>query len=180
MKQNIVLFSGAKKPLHFREMVSELENIGASLDISKYNLWYGGGQEGLMPVIPRAFHERGGSVFSVDWIQFVNQFGSAEFANNMILETFEERQKILITKGDVYLCLPGGVGTLSELCDVLVHNDVQKQNKTIILFSHGHFFQKIYEFLLEKAKEGFIKPSLLENVMLFTTAEEVIQFFNHE
>ena len=131
-----------------------------------------------MSVIPRTFHENGGNVFSVDWKLFINKYGSASFGTNYEMDTFEERQKELISKGDVYLCLPGGVGTLSELFDVLVFNDVHKKNKKIVLFSYHYFFHEIQQFLQEKTKQGFIKAKNLDNIFVFEKSSDIIDFLN--
>lgn len=175
---NLVIFSGSNKPIYYEEIKKELICIANQIDKTKFDIWYGGGEEGIMSVIPRTFHENGGKVFSVDWKFFINKYGSASFGTNYALDTFEQRQKELISKGDVYLCLPGGVGTLSELFDVLVFNDVHKKNKKVVLFSYHSFFREIEKFLQEKTKQGFIKANNLENIFVFEKGSEIIDFLN--
>lgn len=175
---NLVIFAGSNKPVYYQHIKKELICIAKGIDKTKFDIWYGGGDEGIMSVIPRTFHEKGGNVFSVDWKVFINKYGSASFGTNYEMDTFEERQKELISKGDVYLCLPGGVGTLSELFDVLVSNDVHKKNKKIVLFSYNSFFSDIQEFLQVKTEQGFIKAKNLDNILIFEKGSEVIDFLN--
>ena len=176
---NLVLFSGSNKPNFFDEIKVELEKIGSNLDAKKFNIWYGGGKEGLMSVLPLSFFHSGGSVSTIDWKYFIERYGSVPFFKNITTETFWERQKKLIQVGDIYLCLPGGVGTLSELFDVLVENDIYRKNKKIILFSYKNFFNDILAFLKEKIEMGFIKERHLENIKIFQTSDEILSFLNN-
>ena len=176
---NLVIFSGSNKPKFFHEIKVELEKIGSNLDTKKYHIWYGGGKEGLMSVLPLSFFHSGGFVSSIDWKYFMERYGSIPFFNNIITETFWERQKKLVQVGDIYLCLPGGVGTLSELFDVLVKNDIYHSNKKIILFSYKKFFHDILVFLKEKIEMGFIKERHLENIKIFQTSDEILSFLNN-
>lgn len=175
---NLVVFSGSNQPNFYDDIKQELEMMAQSIDISKFVIWYGGGEEGIMSVLPSAFHKKGGKVCSIDWEYFVKNYGSASFSTNYVMDTFEKRQASLIQKGDVYLCLPGGVGTLSELFDVLVYNDVHKKDKKIILFSFRDFFHPIQHFLQEKTEQGFIKPRNLKNIIIVTEWKDVIRVLN--
>ena len=174
MTQNLVIFSGSQKPSFFSEIELELTLIANNLDTSLYHVWYGGGESGLMAVIPSLFHHRGGQVSSVDARQFVSKFGVASFGNCWVMETFDERQKTLVNKGDIYLCLPGGIGTLSELLDVLVNNDVNGKELQIIIFSYQDFFKDIIHFIYNNIESGFVRESVLRNITICKTGQQVI------
>ena len=178
-KTNLVVFSGSNKPNFYDDIYLELKNISDNLDVKKYNLWYGGGEAGLMGIIPYNYHLRGGEVFSVDAKQFVDNYGSASFGKTYIMDTFNERQNNLLSKGDIFLCLPGGVGTMSELFDVLVDNDVNKKNSKIIIYSYNNFYKDIIKFIEEKSKEGFIKSDNLDNIQIFSKSEDIFNFLNN-
>ena len=177
-KINLAIFSGSNKPYFYEEIKKDLEIIAYNLNKNKYNIWYGGGESGLMGVIPYNFHQKGGEVFSVDAKQFVEIYGSASFGKTYVMETFNERQQGLLNNGDIFLCLPGGVGTLSELFDVLVNIDVNKRDYKIILYSYKDFYKNIINFLEEKREEGFIKPRVFENIIVYNDANSLIDFFN--
>ena len=63
-KKNLVIFSGANKLINDSKLNSHLIVIANNLDLNKYNVWYGGGNAGIMGVIPKHFHLRGRSFFS--------------------------------------------------------------------------------------------------------------------
>jgi uncharacterized protein (TIGR00730 family) len=177
-KINLAIFSGSNKPSFFEEIKIELEKLAGNLNKDKYNIWYGGGETGLMGIIPYNFHKKGGEVFSVDAKQFVDIYGSANFGTTYVMNTFNERQQGLLNKGDIFLCLPGGVGTLSELFDVLVNIDVNKKDFKIILYSFNDFYKDIINFLNDKHKDGFIKSRVLDNLVIYDNVEDIMEYLN--
>ena len=178
-KINLVIFSGSNKPVFYEEIKKELINIADNLDKCKYNVWYGGGESGLMGIIPYHFDKKNGCVYSVDAKQFVDIFGVASFGTTYVMETFNERQSNLLSKGDIFLCLPGGVGTMSELFDVLVDNDVNKRNASILIYSYNNFYKDIIDFLNNKVEEGFVKKNIFNNLKIFENSKDIINFLHN-
>ena len=175
MKKNIVIFSGSNKPNYFNKIEKDLIIISNNIDVEKYNLYYGGGESGLMGVIPYNFHKRNGKVYGIDAKQFVDKYGKASFGETLVMDTFTERQNVLVSKGDVFLCLPGGIGTISELFDVLVNNDVNDKSFKVILFSHNDFFEDIIKFIHDKINEKFIRVKILNNFVICKSVEQVVK-----
>ena len=175
MKKNIVIFSGSNKPNYFNEIEKDLITISNNIDVEKYNLYYGGGESGLMGVIPYNFYKRNGKVYGIDAKQFVNKYGKASFGETHIMDTFTERQNTLISKGDIFLCLPGGIGTISELFDVLVNNDVNEKSYKVILFSYNNFFEDIIKFIYNKIDGKFIRVKILNNLVICKSVEQVVK-----
>ena len=95
------------------------------------------------------------------------------------MDTFTERQNKLVEKGDIYLCLPGGVGTMSELFDVLVNNDVNKKDLKIIIYSYQNFYQDIIKFIKNNIKSGYIREKIMKNIFVFENHEDIISFLNN-
>lgn len=174
-KKNLVIFSGSNKPSFFSDIQQELILIANNLDTSLYHVWYGGGESGLMGVIPSHFHQRGGQVSSIDAQQFVSKYGQASFGNCFVMNTFIERQNTLVEQGEIFLCLPGGIGTLSELFDVLVNNDVNGKDLKIIIFSYQDFFKPIIDFIFKNIQSGFIRQKLLKNIRICSNGKEIVQ-----
>ena len=193
IKTNLVIFGGSNKPTFYDDLNKQLKYIGLHLDTEKFKIWHGGGNEGIMATIPTVFMKKGGFIGSVDWKKFVEKFANQSSLtdtesdeNNFfhfekqVEDTFHERQKKLIEKGDLYLCLPGGVGTLSEVLDVLVQNDTQGTKKIIVMFSFQGFFRDIELFLRNKEQEQFIKKELLDSIFFIDNANEILDFLNND
>jgi uncharacterized protein (TIGR00730 family) len=169
---NIGIFSGSKTPLFFNNITLELKKIAERLDIQKYSLVYGGGSSGLMGVIPKKYSELGGKVIGVDADMFVKRFGKADFGEHIVYDTFNERQMRLIQKSHIVLVLPGGVGTVSELFDVLTLNDLNLRDIHVLVYNYNGFYDEIIQFIHKRQLDGFIKH--LKNVYYLKSAEEIL------
>lgn len=156
--RNIGIFSGSKTPHFFDDISIELKKVAQGLSIENHRIVYGGGTSGIMGVIPKCFSELGGNVLGIDADMFVKKFGKADFGDLEVYETFNERQMKLIDKSDMVLVLPGGVGTISELFDVLTLNDLNLKKIKVIIYNYNGFYDDIIEFIKKRQKEGFIKP----------------------
>ena len=179
-KKNIVLFSGSNKPPFFNDLKEKLINLANHINIDKYNIWYGGGESGIMEIIPKQFSNNGGNVYAVDAKQFVDKYGIPSFIKKTIVkDTFEERQLQLINKSDIVICLPGGVGTLSELFDILVNNDVNDKNIPIIIYNYNHFYDDIINFIYKNIDTGLVRKKLLKNFIVFKDINKIINYLNH-
>ena len=164
MKKRLVIFSGSNKLINDQTLFSNLEYIGKNLNINNFEVWYGGGNSGIMGIIPK---------------KFIEKFPNEEiFGTRYIMETFNERQNGLVEKGDLYLCLPGGVGTISELFDVLVNNDVNGKNCKIILYSYNNFYEEIINFIKKNISFGYIRFHILDNIFVFDNCNDIINFLN--
>ena len=177
MKKRLVIFSGSNKLISDDQLNNNLKNIAENLDSKKYQVWYGGGNSGIMGIIPKFFFKKGGSVFSINAKQFAIK-DKEVFGNTIIKETFRERQNSLVDQGDLYLALPGGVGTVSEIFDVLVNNDVNGKNCKIIFYSYNNYFDEIINFIKKNIKSGYIRPHIMDNIVIHTDYKELVNYLN--
>ncbi len=173
----LVIFSGSNKLINDPELNKNLKYIAENLDCKKYQVWYGGGNSGIMGIIPKFFFKKGGSVFSINAKQFAIK-DKEVFGNTIIKETFRERQNSLVDQGDLYLALPGGVGTVSEIFDVLVNNDVNGKNCKMIFYSYNNYFNDILNFIKKNIKSGYIRPHIMDNIVIHTDYKELVNYLN--
>jgi len=110
------------------------ERFGAALARSGRRLVYGGGSVGLMGSVASACRAAGGSVTGI----ITERLKDAELMDeandeNVIVSTMRERKALLETRGDAFLVLPGGVGTLEEFFEILVGRLLGEHDKPIAI-----------------------------------------------
>lgn len=175
MKVNLVMFAGSRNCDD--ETRRAMESLGEKLDKDKYHLWYGGGDAGLMGVLPKAYHDRGGEVSCVDWRHFQTKFGKPSWMEESqidVKETFPDRQLGLLEKGDVFLCLPGGVGTLSELLDVITFNSVKHfKKRPIIIFNREGYYDSLKSMIESMVSTGYINDLEDLNITFADSIDEI-------
>lgn len=174
--RHIGIFSGSKTPHFFDDISSELKKVAEGLSNEHFRIVYGGGTSGIMGVIPKRYSELGGKVLGIDAEMFVKKFGKADFGDLEVYETFNERQMRLIQRSDIVLVLPGGLGTISELFDVLTLNDLNLKRIKVIIYNYNGFYDDIIQFIHKRQQDGFIKP--IEYIQYARTPEEVLEIIN--
>lgn len=171
------IFSGSKIPSNESHYRAALESLGKCLPTNTLTVAYGGGNAGLMGIIPTIFDERGGAVVGYNAKMFIEP-GVKYPGRQVVLSDFSERQRRLITESDIILVLPGGVGTVFEIFEVLVNNDLNlwkdKTSRPVILYNIDDFFTPIYQFLVQAYEAGFIHKHVLDNVYMISSTNGII------
>jgi len=160
------------------DLLNQINKIGNEINIDKYNITYGGGTSGIMSLIPIIVNKRKGNVIGYNWKKFVED-GDEIVGQQIILNTFRDRQYQLLINSDIFLCLPGGFGSLSELIDVLMNNASKFwEKKKIIVFNYKGFYNPIKEMMEIQNKFGFLHFPKEAAVIFLNTFEEIIEFLN--
>jgi len=108
--------------------------LGSTLASSGRTLVYGGGKLGLMGALSKAWRESGGRVEGIitDRLREAEQMDE-ENDENIVLTTMRERKALMEERGDAFVILPGGMGTLEEFTEILVGRLVGEHDKPIVL-----------------------------------------------
>ena len=85
-----------------------------------------------------------------------------------------ERKMKMIKISDIFLILPGGLGTLDELFDVWTTKQLNQHNKIIILLNYEHFFDDLIIFLEKTVTEGFLAENHKNQLKICNTIDEAI------
>lgn len=152
----ICVFCGAK-PGKNENYMKEAFRLGEGLVKAGHSLVYGGGRVGLMGAVADGVLAHQGTVIGVIPQSIVD----LEVAHNGCTElytvnTMHERKQMMFDKSDVIVALPGGFGTLDELCEIITWRQLHFHNKKIILFNQDNFYTPFVEFINHCVTQGFI------------------------
>jgi hypothetical protein len=163
--------SGALEP-HFTQGARDLGHALADRGIA---LVYGGGSIGLMGACARATKERGGRVIGVithklmDLEQGWN--GCDEF---VVVDTMQQRRRILMDRADGYVVLPGGLGTYEEFFEVLVARQLGDHNKPIAIVNHDNYYDPLVAMIEHGIEHRFVRPAIRSVLSVVTTGTAAI------
>lgn len=144
MIQHVTVYcasSGSVDAAYF-EVAAEMGRLLANRGLS---LVYGGGKVGLMGEVARAVHAEGGRVCGVIPEALKEKEGIAyELADELIVtKTMQERKRILFTKADAFVVLPGGFGTLEEFMEVLTLRQLGYHDKPLALVNTSSYYDPL-------------------------------------
>jgi uncharacterized protein (TIGR00730 family) len=133
-----------------RAIVSELARRGS-------NVVYGGGSLGLMGVLADAALENGGEVTGVI-PRFLDdrEVGHNGVTDLRVVETMHERKMLMADLADAFLVLPGGIGTLEEVIEMLSWSQLGLHRKPIGLFDVDGFWGPLVALLDHMTAEQFV------------------------
>lgn len=133
--------------------------MGRALVANNIALVYGGGHVGLMGTIADAVMAEGGTVTGVIPQQLVDR----ELAHPGLTELFvvrdmHERKAMMARLSDGFIAMPGGMGTLEELFEMLTWSQLGIHAKPIGVLNVGGFYDQLVGFLAHAHDQGFIRP----------------------
>lgn len=135
-----------------------------ALDLADYfianghTLVYGGANVGLMKVIADRMLEAGMEVIGVMPQYLVDkEVAHSGLTKLHIVESMATRKDLLIEISDAFIAMPGGFGTLDELAEVLVLDQLQIISKPMGLYNVNGYFDHLIKFIDLGVTEGFVR-----------------------
>lgn len=134
------------------KLLEELNN-----NITFTHVVYGGGDIGLMGTIYTFFKNK-----KIIESHNLEKWRFEENPDENLYTSILKRQKMLLLSSDAYIILPGGAGTLSELFDAIILNEIEHKNKPIIIFNCDSYYDKLIDLIKDMInKKSFTKHDFL-------------------
>ena len=139
----IAFFCSARENIRLKYEEKVLELLKSlDRDIPFTHVVYGGGGIGLMGTVYNFFRDK-----KIIESHNLEKWRFEENPDENLYTSILKRQKMLLLNSDVYVILPGGVGTLSEFFDAIVLNEIEHQNKPIIVFNCDGYYDKLIDLI---------------------------------
>jgi uncharacterized protein (TIGR00730 family) len=139
--------------------------VGRMLAERDITLVYGGGALGLMGEVGRAALAAGGRAKGVI-PQFLKAWEVAEpLCEDMtVTDSLHTRKAVMFEQADAVLALPGGLGTLDELVEILSWRNLRLHAKPVWLLGDAGFWDPFLALLRHTVETGFSSPDILTHV----------------
>ena len=148
--------------------------LGTACARNGTELVYGGGAMGLMGETARAARDAGGHVFGVIPQFLVDVEGIAEGIEHEIVGDMHTRKMMMFERADAFCTLPGGIGTLEELIELLSWARLDLHRKPMVICDVEDFWSPLVELLNHVVERGFADEALRHDVIVVKSAEDVI------
>ena len=136
---------------------------------------FGGGGIGLMGLFADAMLADGGKITGVIPKFMMDEgWGHDGVSDMTVTADMSERKKTIFAMSDAAVALPGGVGTLEELTEVITLKQLGQFNKPIIIINVNGFYDHLIEFFEHMFRGNFIRLEHKDIWQIVTTAEEVV------
>jgi uncharacterized protein (TIGR00730 family) len=137
---------------------------------------FGGGGDGLMGTLADTMMEAGGSVRGIIPKFMVDQGWNHSLVKDMlIVNDMHERKKRLTENIDAFIALPGGVGTLEELLEMMTHKQLGQVLAPIIIININQFFDPFLDMLRKMVEEQFMREIHQDIWQVINDPHEVVK-----
>ncbi len=150
--------------------------FGAACASRGFRLVYGGSGDGLMGIAARAAVAAGGEVLGImPRLLLRREHAAPELGTLKIVDTLAERKEMMASVSDAFVALPGGIGTLDELVEMLTLNDLALQDKPVILCASDGFWLPFTALLDSLRAYGTLRPRAERRLRVAATAAEAMR-----
>ncbi len=134
------------------------EELGRRIAGQGWELVWGGGRYGLMGAVSRGARQQGGRLRGVILQQFIDKNVHCTETTTMDSVTdMRLRKRGLDEAGDAYVALPGGLGTLEEVLEILSFKQLGLHRKPVVLLNARGYWDPLLAMLERGFAEGFIQ-----------------------
>ena len=138
-------------------------DFGAAVAREGWALVYGGNTPGPMGAMADACRAGGGRVVGVSPALFgdLNDRQCDEF---VVADDMRHRKAEMERRGDAFVTLPGGIGTMEEFFEILVGRHLRQHDKPVILLDVAGYYRPLIEWLRRGTDAGFVRPGVWEQL----------------
>ena len=179
--KNISIFCGAhegKNPKY----AQSAKIISEAIAKKGINVIFGGGNVGLMKIISDTALDNGVEVLGIS----LKSLHALELANPrlneiVVTDTLLDRKDEFMSRSDAFIVLPGGVGSLDELAEVMASNQLGIINKPVGILNTEGYYDHLLKWFDKAVEEGFISSANLKELLVSDNPEELVDLVvNHE
>ena len=184
---NISVFCASSQP-HNTRIAEAAAELGRRLALGGHTLLYGGSNLGLMGTLSGAALEHGGRVVGVIPNLFSDDIIHSQRVTELVrVRSMAERKEYLIAHSDAFVALPGGIGTIDEVSEVMVMNQLQivdgkrildgsYRTKPMILLNIDGYYDPFLEQLRLIKEEGLMRSDA--GLVSVKTVDDIFSILN--
>jgi len=153
-------------------------DMGRTLAGRGLGLVYGGGSVGLMGAVADAALEAGGEVIGViPQVLQIRELAHQRLTTLHVVGSMHERKALMAELADGFVALPGGMGTLEELSEVLTWAQLGLHARPCGLLDVAGYYDPLIAFFDRAVEAGFLRPAHRRLLVTGTTPEALLDLF---
>ena len=151
------------------------KSLGSTLVKNGLGLVFGGGTIGLMGIIARNVLKNGGEVVGViPEALYKKQLALQELTDIRIVGSMHERKALIAELSDGFIAMPGGLGTIEEIFEVLTWTQLGIHTKPCGFLNVRNYFNHLINFLDHMRDQNFISEKHRSMIIIEENPEELL------
>jgi uncharacterized protein (TIGR00730 family) len=175
--RNICVYCGSQ-PGRDPDHMNAGRLLGKSIAEDNIRLIYGGGTRGIMGAVASGVLSHGGSVtgiipeFLMD--KEATRHALGQLNELVVTKDMHERKHKMFERSDAFVTLPGGIGTLEEIVEIMTWGQLGRHRKPMVFANINGFWNPMLELLDHMRSSGFIHTGHLVQPLVIDRAEDIV------
>jgi uncharacterized protein (TIGR00730 family) len=152
--------------------------LGRSIARSGLRLIYGGGTKGIMGAVAEGALRAGGKVTGIIPRFLINKEATETALDRLdelvITDNMHERKHRMFEKSDAFVALPGGIGTVEEIVEIMTWGQLGHHRKPIVFANVKGFWDPMLALLDHMSSEGFIHTAQRVKPLVVDDPEAIV------
>ena len=154
----ITVFAGSSRRAS-RPHLELARALGGEIALRGHELVYGGGRTGSMGALADGALDAGGRVRGVILRRFIDEDVHHLGVEMFSVDDMRSRKAGLDERADAFIALPGGLGTLEELAEVLSFRKLELHHRPVVLLDLDGFWTPLLDLFERAIADGFERPA---------------------
>ena len=174
----ICVFCSANQQID-NEFFTMTEELGTWAAKNGHSIVYGGVNQGLMECLGKATKEAGGQTIGVIPMVVEKSGRMSDYVDIEIpCDNLTDRKQLMMDQSDVFIALPGGIGTMDEVFTVAASATIGYHDKPLILYNMKGFWNPLIAFLDDLKAKGMIRGDWRDIIKTADSIEEISQIIS--
>ena len=152
--------------------------LGRSIAKAGLRLIYGGGTKGIMGAVAEGALKAGGKVTGIIPRFLINREATETALDRLdellVTDNMHERKHKMFEKSDAFVALPGGIGTVEEIVEVMTWGQLGHHRKPIVFANINGFWDPMTALLDHMTAEGFIHTAQRVKPLVVNDPEAIV------
>ena len=173
--ENISIFCGAHEGIN-PIYAQEAKNIAEIIAKKGINVVFGGGDVGLMKIVSDTALDNGVKALGISLRSLYElELSNPRLDEVIVAETLLDRKDVFMQRSDAFIVLPGGVGSLDELAEVMASNQLGIINKPIGILNTAGYYDHLIAWMNKAVAEGFISDANFDELIITDSCEDLVE-----
>ncbi len=156
------------------EFFTMTEELGKWAAKNGHTIVYGGVNQGLMECVAKATQEAGGHTIGVVPMLVEKTGRISDYVDVEIpCDNLTDRKQLMMDQSDVFIALPGGIGTIDEVFTVAASATIGYHDKLVILYNMKGFWDSLITLLNDLQAKGMIRGNWEEYIKKADSIDEI-------
>ena len=166
-------------PLNGKSIEKEIMNVADILFEKNIDLIYGGAKIGIMGIVSNRMMEKGGKVTGIiPKILVKKEIINNDITKLIVVNSMHERKKMMYDLADAFIILPGGIGTLEELSEIITWKILGIENKIIIILNLNGFYNSLIKQFKIMEDNNFLYSDIFKEVSIINSVSDLDNLLN--